>query len=243
MLLLDVGHTRIKWAACKNGVISHRHAHHYKIEQLDEQLAEWFSGFSPAMSVYIACVADAGVKARIQNWFERDWQGSVVFVQAQAAQAGVKNGYVNPQQLGVDRWLAMLAAYEKHHRAVCVIDCGTAVTLDIINDEGLHLGGLIIPGLSMMLDATSSNLNFKVNSGKRQMLASDTSGAVYNGCLNILLLGLRGLYQAYVEQLPGMLCVLTGGDANLLAEHLACDCEVELDLVLSGLEIYAEANY
>ncbi|MDH5485713.1 MAG: type III pantothenate kinase [Gammaproteobacteria bacterium] len=242
MLLMDVGHTRIKWVCSGAGCLSAQVAFPYKADRLKEQLREQLKNVSPSLDVYIACVADRDIRLRIQDWFDNEWQGNVFFAQSQVMQAGVQNGYDDPLQLGVDRWLAMLAAYEKYKSAVCVIDCGTAVTFDIVDNEGMHLGGLIIPGLDMMHSALISGLDFDVDGRElRQVLARNTGDAIFNGCLEITLSGLAGLYRRYAEQLPGLRCLVTGGDAQQLLEYLAGDCELMTDLVLDGLKIYAEA--
>ena len=62
----------------------------------------------------------------------------------------VRNGYEDIAQLGVDRWAAIVGAYTHFGSAVCIVDAGTAVTVDLVRDGGRHLGGLIVPGLQLM---------------------------------------------------------------------------------------------
>gem|GEM_PF-835709 len=78
------------------------------------------------------------------------WGVEVEFARSVAAAGGVTNGYARPETLGVDRWLAVLAAYQKWRKAVLVVDLGTAVTLDYVDDMGRHLGGYIVPGSHLM---------------------------------------------------------------------------------------------
>ena len=64
--------------------------------------------------------------------------------------AGLVNGYRDPSQLGVDRWLAMRAALTRQPGPWCVVDAGTATTIDLVAAGGQHLGGVIIPGPTLM---------------------------------------------------------------------------------------------
>ena len=242
MLLVDIGHTRIKWALSLGGELRPQGAHVYEVERIRQQLNNWFDAVPHELDVCIACVADVSVRDEVQAWFDGNWQGHVVFAEAQSQQAGVRNAYLNPRQLGVDRWLAMLAAYGKYKSAVCVIDCGTAVTLDVVNHQGEHQGGLIVPGLSMMLATVSANLGFTANRARLQHLANNTADGVYQGCLNILVAGLKQLVQGYAHDIPGLKCIVTGGDAAQLGEYLDCNCEIDSDLVLYGLKIIAETH-
>ena len=72
------------------------------------------------------------------------------FVTTAHAQFGVRCAYADPARLGVDRWVAVLAAYHAAHGAACVLDAGTAVTFDAVAADGRHLGGLIFPGARQM---------------------------------------------------------------------------------------------
>ena len=88
-------------------------------------------------------------------WVESKWGVPFKTIKAEAQQGALINGYMEPERLGVDRWLAMLAVIEEEQPEVpiCVIDCGSAITIDAVNAKGEHVGGLIVPGISMMRNA------------------------------------------------------------------------------------------
>lgn len=164
---------------------------------------------------------------------------------------GISTRYKNPRLLGADRWLAMIAAYNEFTDNLCVIDCGTAVTVDVLTDEGMHLGGLIVPGLQTSRDALglkTNNLRFVENNNentnnKSSLLANNTQDAIFGGTLYQL--------SAYIERIVADIkqefgdntqCVITGGDAEqiqLLSIHQFHYREM---LVLEGLRIVAKQN-
>jgi len=153
----------------------------------------------------------------------------------------VHNGYEDPHQMGADRWVAMLAAYTKYQKAVCVIDCGTAVTLDIVSAQGQHLGGLIMPGLDMMQNALyMGTRRIKPTKGDLRDLGMNTADAVTSGCYQLLVNGLQGLVEKHAAAVEGdLLCVVTGGNAALLVRENQIHCCHDVDLILYGLNAIA----
>ena len=71
-------------------------------------------------------------------------------VRTQARFGEVINGYSTFEQLGADRWAAIVGAWQLRRRALCVVDAGTAVTIDLVAASGRHQGGVIVPGLDLM---------------------------------------------------------------------------------------------
>ena len=235
MLTIDIGNSRIKWVQWDDRSMVCRGASGYDKEQLPQQLSTMFAELQTSRIV-IASVADDAVNLHVRHWFIHNWQLEPEFVKSQKQQLGVVNSYLNPESMGVDRWMALLAAYEKYQQALCVIDCGTAVTFDVLSSEGMHQGGLIMPGVYMMQQALFRDTDrVNIGAGKLVPLANNTSDAVYSGCLQLLASGLDGLcMQQSVDD--GLLCVLTGGDGELLAGLMNCHCSYEPDLILYGLQ-------
>jgi len=85
--------------------------------------------------------------------------------------AGVRNGYANPGQLGVDRWLALCAAFVRYRASLCVLDVGTASTIDRVTADGRHEGGLILPGITLMA------ASLRTRTGDLARLADDPAGS------------------------------------------------------------------
>ena len=79
------------------------------------------------------------------------------FIRSTRRSAGVRNGYVQTWRLGADRWVAMLGPGLHPGRALCVVDVGTALTLDLLDADGQHRGGLLVPGPTLMVESLLSN--------------------------------------------------------------------------------------
>jgi len=156
-------------------------------------------------------------------------------IQSTPSLCGVKNSYDSPELLGVDRWLALVAAYSYYATAVCVVDCGTAITLDVVDGQGQHLGGAIMPGLTLMKSVLSTGtaaLSFCEQTHPIG-LSHYTEAAIYNGSLNAL----AGFIAA--GKLDSTLLILTGGDAQFVEEHLQLGAIIDEKLVMKGLLLAA----
>lgn len=155
--------------------------------------------------------------------------------------AGVRNSYSDVSRMGVDRWLAMVAAFSKCGGACVVVDAGTALTIDLVDSKGVHLGGYIIPGVAMSAKALAEHTGrVRFDGADRQSLVpgQDTESCVHHGKW----LAQYGAVQAavaYAESLEGPTVVyVTGGDAPTLmalAGERARDWRYCEELVLDGL--------
>jgi type III pantothenate kinase len=152
------------------------------------------------------------------------------------------NGYTDPQRLGADRWAAVIGAFHSIGGPSCVIDAGTAITVDAVDKAGRHLGGLIAPGPQTtrraLAGATAALRD--LGEGELALLCKDTRSAVTSG----------GWYAAagFIEHIAAMLrkelgselkFLLTGGDAERLKELLRTPLTLAPDLVLQGLAVLA----
>lgn len=163
------------------------------------------------------------------------------FATTTAELAGVRCGYTNPAMLGVDRWLAVLAAWQRTGGPVIVISVGTAATIDFVDADGRHEGGHIAPGLRLLRDSLGrETASVRPNASIEPCTApgQDTQTAVSSGTYLMLTafakaaitgFSARHGYDAEV--------LLTGGDAQLLADGLSVPVRCEPHLVLDGLEI------
>ncbi len=167
----------------------------------------------------------------------------------QAEQFGVRCAYADPSRLGIDRWIAVLAAHHLAAGAACVIDAGTAATFDAVDAQGRHLGGLIMPGpqlLAAALDRNTSNIGATLAAAVApsglDLLGKSTDAAVGNGAM----LALAGALDRAVDAVETALAerstvYLTGGDAPALRGWLETEVELRADLVLEGLALFSDA--
>lgn len=155
---------------------------------------------------------------------------------------GLINDYDNPAQLGVDRWFAAIAAWNLYFQAVVVVDCGTAMTLDLVDGQGHFRGGMIFPGLETLRDVFLRHAPHlgEVNARDGSFPPRNTADAIGQGAW----LGSIAIVEKFVQNAGATLgyeprVILSGGNASRLADSLTLSAEVKPDLVLDGLEIYA----
>lgn len=239
-LLVDMGNTRLKWAISQDQqFIIGEPLINTQINQ--QALLTLWQDISHPQQLAIACVTANQTLELVINVALSLWVDiKILRVNSQAQGFGVINAYAQPEKLGVDRWLALCAARHLYKQAVCIVDCGTAITVDLIDNNGQHLGGFISAGLTLMKQALLQGTNALPFASENYALAPAhfTEAAIYGGTL----LAAIGLIEKVSSQHHDMLVLLTGGDAPLIAAHLNVSCLVELNLVLHGLAIVADAN-
>jgi type III pantothenate kinase len=166
------------------------------------------------------------------------WRDVPIHLATTQTQAfNVTNGYSQPEKLGVDRWLALIAVRKKTNTPVCIVDCGTAITVDVLDMDGRHRGGLICAGLTLMKTALAFNTADLplADSPHHIGLAIETEAAIYNGTL----FAACGLIERVMQDLPeNTMLFLTGGDATIIAAQLTQPLTLETDLVLQGLTVF-----
>ncbi|HET7924258.1 MAG TPA: type III pantothenate kinase, partial [Rhodanobacteraceae bacterium] len=143
-VLVDIGNTRIKWATLAAGRLVRRGSAVHR-DSLDAAVAAFAAELPTRSRIIAANVAGASMAARLEALVATRPGSSLELVATAAEQFGVRCAYKDPSRLGVDRWVAVLAAYHVARGAACAIDAGTAVTLDAVDSAGTHLGGLIFP--------------------------------------------------------------------------------------------------
>ena len=235
-LLIDSGNTRLKWAVMQDGKLLPSQA--LLNQQLTRQkLIEAWNTLEPPERLAIACVSKAPLLELLRTTAVELWPDiDIISVQSQAHAFGVHNAYRQAEKLGVDRWLALVAVRNLHQAPACIVDCGTAITVDLLDAGGTHLGGLISPGLTLMkksLAAGTEALPFD-ESDYGAGPANHTAAAIYSGTLSAA----AGLIeQVLSKQSQAMSLILTGGDAELIAAQLAVQPLIDADLVLRGLAV------
>lgn len=245
-LLIDVGNSRIKLAACDDGGLLQQASFSYIDETVPQTFVEALGGYTSSTIALVASVAPKKLTKSLVVTLSHKLHSEVILLQSESANFGVTNGYDDPKKLGVDRWLAMIAAFDRVQGPACIIDCGSAVTVDVIDADGRHLGGLVFPGLRRMqsiFDIGFEQVN--AESVPKKALSSplgrDTSSCVTKGCLASVIGGVElGIVQATKQlgHLPR--CLITGGDAKLISDSLKESTEIVEDLVLEGIALYSK---
>lgn len=240
ILELDCGNTLIKWRVVRPGGL------------------KVLAGVAQGGAQLIADVVAAGLEIRairlvsVRSATETDAlleelksSFAVPVVQAVSALelAGVRNGYEDYRRLGLDRWLALVAAYRDAAGAVLVIDLGTAITADFVTAEGRHLGGFICPGMPLMRNQLRSHTSQIRYSDEEAWLAGDavlpgtgTAEAVERGCRHMVTAFIERQVALAKTELGAYTLYLTGGDAGCVAKFWP-EAQCRSELVFDGLAL------
>jgi type III pantothenate kinase len=235
-LWLDIGNTRLKyWITEHQQIVEHAAELHLQSPaDLLLGLIQHFKSLN-LTHVGVSSVQDQKNNERIQQIL-KPLNIPVIFAQVQAEYASLSCGY-DIQQLGIDRWLQVLAVAEAD-KDLCVISCGTALTIDLTQGHQ-HLGGYILPNLYLQRDSLIQHTKgIRIPEAAFDDLSpgTNTLDAVHHG----ILLGLLSSIE-YVMQQSARQLVLTGGDAPLFAKFLQhYQPLVEQDLLLKGLQRYIQ---
>lgn len=245
-LLIDIGNTRIKWAACEDGVLTRSGESAYRSSgESPGHFLEAIEG-EPAR-VLAANVAGGEIGRTVAAAIQARWSISVEFAETQPAAGEIRNAYEDYRQMGVDRWLAILAARDQYRQAVCVVDAGTAVTVDQVDAAGRHLGGVIVPGLDLMRRALMADTgdierlsaNEKEPAAGRLMHGRNTGEAIAGGALAAICSLIEDGMAHLGRQYGDSVLVMTGGDAARIIRHLRVAADHRPLLVLEGLALYS----
>ena len=244
MLTIDIGNTNIKWAVWDGDAMIRSGTFAYSKQRLQQAFRNWHE-LHPEGQVVVACVAGEAVETALKDWMRLHWSLTPVFLRSAARFDDVSNAYPDPGQYGVDRWAALLGARALTHQPVCIIDAGTAITVDLIDADGRHKGGLIMPGLQMMREALLRGAaGIDQIRGNIRAFADNTADAVSSGTLHMLRAAIIDSCQSASNVLGNnMKIIITGGmSESILSLPGVPDMQSEPNLVLLGLRVVAECQ-
>jgi len=243
-LLVDIGNTRIKWARLEGTRLGKPAAAAHAAWRTADYARHLFAPSHGIERVLVASVAGSRVNQALAAAAQR--AGAVArFVTASRGAGGVTIGYPEPWRLGVDRFAAIVGAHEIFGTVpVCVVGVGTAMTIDLLDARGRHLGGVIVPAPNLMVETLLANthgIRRRARGGAvggLGLFARSTRDGIERGSRYAA----AALVDRAVEEASAFvgrepLVVLTGGDAGLVRPLVRSRCLTVLDLVLRGLAV------
>lgn len=233
ILAVDAGNSRIKWALHDRNAF----VHEGWVARADLGLLEQAWAPLPAAdAIVVANVAGAAVRDGLQKLFAR-WKAEPRWVAATAAQCGVVNRYDDPSQLGVDRWAALIGARQLVTGSCLVVNAGTAMTVDALSAQGEFLGGIIVPGFDLMLEALASNTaGLSSERGSFASFPHSTRDAITSGAVQALCGAVERVRATMVADGHGEPTLLVGGGAGeIVVQRLGRPVRSADKLVLEGL--------
>ena len=239
ILAIDAGNTRIKWGLWEDrgfiarGAILTAHA---------EQLADALHALARPRQSIACSVASMQVRTRIEQTLA-PWGGGPQWVVSRREQCGVVSHYAVPEQLGADRWAALIGARARGPGACVVVNAGTAVTIDALTAQGEFLGGLILPGPELMAEALSAGTaGLPRLPGRFEAFPTGTANAIFSGAVQAVCGAIERIERNLIaagQAEPKI--VVSGGSGDLVAARLGRPVTSAPDLVLEGLVAIARS--
>lgn len=233
ILAIDAGNSRVKW-----GWHDRRDWHNLATVSLIEFAAAnhdinpFAATHENPQRILISNVAGDGAHQLLINWTSI-FDAEPLWLKGEAERCGVRSLYERPEQLGPDRWAALVAARALHQGPCLVVNAGTATTADVLSSGGEFLGGLILPGVDLMRFVLHEHTGrLPLQEGRFAPTPRNTVDAIETGC--------RHAQAGAVERMfrvagPGAQCLVSGGAGMALIEQLDIPCRYVENLVLEGL--------
>jgi type III pantothenate kinase len=242
-LLIDLGNSCCKFAIEEKGHIETYQSQKYGPFGKLNCIKSLCDQYDKAKSVIISSVLSEDMNTQIKDALTSGGEKNVYFLKTSDNNFGIDLAYINLSTLGVDRFAAMIGAKEKYTGSSCIVDIGTAVTIDAIDTNGVHQGGVIFPGVAGMKKALLKDTKIEADQMadvEYNVFANSTENAIHSGCMSALVGGVEYVVNVMAEKDAFEQIILTGGDAELIQSHLSMSVIIDNTLVLDGLRVVSQ---
>lgn len=243
-VLVDIGNTRIKAAVDESGPLRLLDACAWRDSDLTPVFTRALETVAAPREILVSNVAGSAIAEAFTRFCTARWRVEPRFMRVRRECAGMTTHYDDPARLGVDRWLAALAAWVDTQGPVCVVDAGTALTVDVVSGSGEHRGGLIAPGLALMARSlTQGTAHLEIDQLEPVAhFATNTRQGISLGCREAVGGLLQRVAERWIRELgeqPRWL--LTGGEAAQVQALSTLELELIPDLVQRGIAAAADS--
>ena len=236
-LLVDVGNTQVKYVFQDTSALSD--IVYLDYQSFQAQLSQ--EKFSEVSAVILANVHGNAVHDTVEKWATLN---NIAFVQihSTAKAFGVTSSYLQPERLGVDRWLAMIGAKQIYpQQNLLIIDAGTATTVDVLDASGQHCGGWIMPGVQTLFDSLLTRTSKIIATPKTT--PSLSFGMNSSHCLNhgSWAMTIGAIKEAIIQANSQLILdkvLITGGNGQAIVNLMTDTCQLEPKLVFHGLSCF-----
>ncbi len=233
ILAIDAGNSRVKWGWHDGSAWSSlASVSLIEFAAANHDINPFAATHENPERIVISNVAGDGAHQLLINWTSI-FDAEPLWLKGEAERCGVRSRYERPEQLGPDRWAALVAARALHQGPSLVVNAGTATTADVLSAAGEFMGGLILPGVDLMRFVLHEHTGrLPLQEGKFVQTPRNTVDAIETGC--------RHAQAGAVERMArvagaGAQCVVSGGAGKALIEQLGIPSRYVENLVLEGL--------
>ncbi len=241
-LLIDAGNSRLKWGWGRGGQLTSMEW--IENQRIDTELRQRWGQLPAPDQIWLANSAGAGREAQIRQIAAELWGLPLQTVRSASHFGALTNGYRRADQLGVDRWLGMVAAWQRLQRPFCLIDCGTAVTIDCVDHSGAHLGGMIFPGIGVSwkeFETKVAHLEHDHGKSMQHLPARSTREGLQVG-VDGSVANVERAITSILQHHGELLLLTTGGGAAELEQGARYPFQRVENAVLEGLLLEAHAK-
>lgn len=244
-VLVDIGNSRLKSALDDGRRLEPLEPFAWRDAPLDERLAEhWLGPLDGRVptGVHVSNVAGDRLLPALDAWCAERLGVRPVAMRSTARFGALVNGYAEPETFGVDRWAALIGARAHHDGALCVIDAGTATTVDLVDAHGRHRGGAILPGIYTMRRSLGKYTAALFAADGAIEPFSDNTAAGIAGGTGFALVGAvdRLVDEARAVVGEDLTAIVTGGESGTLESLMANPVVRDPSLVLRGVGVVAD---
>ena len=233
ILAIDAGNSRVKWGWHDgSGWSSLATVSLIEFAAANHDINPFAATHENPARIVISNVAGDGAHQLLINWTSI-FDAEPLWLKGEAERCGVSSRYERPEQLGPDRWAALIAARALHQGPCLVVNAGTATTADVLSAQGEFLGGLILPGVDLMRFVLHEHTGrLPLQEGRFVRTPRNTIDAIETGCLHAQASAVERMARVAGD---GALCLVSGGAGLALVEQLGIPCRYVENLVLEGL--------
>ena len=234
ILAIDAGNSRVKWGWHDgSGWNSLATVSLIEFAAANHDINPFAATHADPEKIIISNVAGEAAHQLIVNWTSI-FEAEPHWLHGESERCGVKSRYEAPEQLGPDRWAALIAARTLHPGPCLVVNSGTATTIDVLSADGAFEGGLILPGVELMRFVLHEHTGrLPLQQGQIRTAPRNTVDAIESGCWQAQ----AGAVERMARTLGrDALCIVSGGAGRVLTEQLhGTACRYVDNLVLEGL--------
>jgi type III pantothenate kinase len=236
ILAIDAGNSRVKWGWFDGQAwTSVATVSLIEFAASSDQINPFSVTHEDPEQIVISNVAGEGAHHLLVNWTSI-FDAEPLWLRAEAEFSGVRNCYERPEQLGPDRWAALIAARNLHAGPCLVVNAGTATTVDMLTGDGVFLGGSILPGVELMRFVLHEHTGrLPIQEGGYRDAPRNTVDAIETGCRHAQAGAVERMYRVFRELELNPLCIVSGGAGRLLVDQLIMPRRYVENLVLDGL--------